>query len=142
MIERSLILNPVPQPLIPTLSGDGYIRLNPAQLKQVQLHHLHSYLYPESEPHHGSTRITTIQGYSEWISQIQPSISISWDWQVYYETGATDYRMVGLPFSNLLLQTNQQQDLSADDSLSILAAWLNTLNWQEKIAHCIQTQYQ
>jgi hypothetical protein len=133
MTDHNLILNQVHQPLIPTLSADGYIRLNLQQLTQVQLHHLHSSLYTEHNPDQAcATSMTDIEGYTEWVSQSQPCISIGWDWQVQYRTGATHYSMVGKPFTNLLLQNNQQQDFSTDESLSIQAIWLNTLNWQEK----------
>lgn len=142
MADNILILNKVQHPLTPILSADGYIRLTLQQLTNLQLHHLHSSLYTErSLVQASATSITDIQGYTEWVSHAQPSVSIGWDWQVHYRTGATDYSMLGQPFSNLLLQNNQQQDFSTDESLSMLAIWLNSLNWQEKIFHYIQSKY-
>ena len=142
MTDNNLILNQVHHPLTPILSSDGYIRLSLQQLPHVQLHHLHSSLYTERSPEQSrATSLTDIQGYTEWVTQSQPSISIGWDWQVHYRTGATNYSMVGQPFSNLLLQNNQQQDFSLNESLSMLTIWLNTLNWQEKISHYIQSKY-
>lgn len=144
MSNNDLILNPVASPFDkPLFSEDGYIRLTLAQLACVQLHHLHSSLYPEA-PLDGnlSCSLTNIQGLTEWYSHTQPSISIGWDWQVNYNSGVTGYSMVGLPYSNIRLQNSQYQDLSEDESLAMLAVWINSLHWQEVIFQHIQLQYQ
>ncbi len=87
------------------------------------------------------SNLTDIQGYSEWVSVTQPVISISWDWQIHYRQGEKDYSMLGQPFSNLLLQDPHQQDLSYTENLSVLATWLDTLNWKKKLFHYIQLKY-
>lgn len=142
MRDTNIILNQRHQPFTPILSADGYIRLTLKQLAHLQLHHLYSNLYTEytlNEP--STTSLTDIEGYTEWVSHTQPSISVGWDWQVDYQIGATDYSMVGQPFSNILLQNNQQLDFSEEESLTILGLWLNTLNWQEEIFNYIQSKY-
>ncbi|WP_262964619.1 DUF4902 domain-containing protein [Methylobacter psychrophilus] len=142
MRNNNLILNKGHQPFTPILSTDGYIRLTLAQLTCLQLHHLHSNLYTEHILNVCSaTSLTEIKGYTEWVSQSQPSISVGWDWLVDYRIGATDYSMDGQPFSNILLRNNQQHDLSEEESLTIIGLWLNTLNWQEEIFNYIQSKY-
>lgn len=135
-----LILNPMQESIAPMLSNDGFIRLTLQQLVNLQLHHLHSSLYAQdiATP---SNSPTDIQGYTEWISETQPIISVGWDWQVQYRAGSTEYSMMGLPFSNLLLQNNQQQDFGMEESISMLAIWINTLNWQTKLFQYIQSKY-
>lgn len=142
MRTTSLILNPIHCLLTPIISADGHIRLSLQQLANLELHHLYSSLYDEQNLNLSNTSsLTDIQGFTEWVSDTTPSISVGWDWQVHYQTGTTGYSMMGLPFSNLLLKNNQEQDFSIDESMSMLAIWLNSLKWQEKLFEYIQSKY-
>ena len=66
-----------------TIAPDGYIRLTFEEFRKISLIHLISGLDEDElvSLQEGAT-ITEITGYTEWVSDTIPTISIGWDWAI------------------------------------------------------------
>jgi len=67
------------------VSKDGYIRLTEKTLHAIPIRHLDSGVYRTDHRDHPATRPSTLSGYTEWVSETSPAISIGWDWQLLHE---------------------------------------------------------
>lgn len=121
------------------ISGDGHIRLRLAELKGIHLKHLVSGLDEDIQgaAHLGALH-TTISGYTEWVSETTPAISIGWDWQMH---GAARLLRIGEPRSNLLLQDVHHIDMDYFKSATFLEAFVDTLEWQAVVLRQIVVRY-
>jgi hypothetical protein len=126
----------------PVISQDGYIRLWPGTLDALALKHLFSGLDADLAPPQHCTARGVVSGYTEWVSEGKPAISVGWDWQVQLTHLARPRCMrAGLPRSNLMLVDATGQDLGADATSLYLAQWLDThavrsmlRPWQAQVA--------
>ncbi|MFC5472758.1 DUF4902 domain-containing protein [Paraherbaspirillum soli] len=125
-----------------SVSADGYIRLLFAEAQATCLMHMISGL-DEDVPAHMSTSamLTTITGYTEWISRGIPAISIGWDWQM----DAIDHQIrlcrVSEPRSNVMLLDNNQADVGPEKTIALLEVFIDTLDWQRKVQDHIDAVY-
>lgn len=121
------------------ISDDGRIRLHLAELRAVHLLHLISGL-DENIPDTISAGAlpTTISGYTEWVSDTVPVISIGWDWQM---SDSSRPVRVGEPRSNLALQDAEQLDTACIETAVLLEAFVDTLDWQRVVLHQIVARY-
>lgn len=86
--------------------------------------------------------LTSLSGYTEWISTKTPMISIGWDWclQVSVTTGVRWIR-VGLPRSNLLLTHDSGYDTTWHGNLEILGTIVDALAWREALPAVVASRY-
>jgi len=113
------------------VSNDGYIRLSFSEMLNVDLHHLITGLDEDSpETSSAGAQLTTITGYTEWITTTVPSITLGWDWQL--DTALNDIRLcrVNAPRSNVMLQDIHRIDLGSAKTSAMLEVIIDILNWQ------------
>lgn len=124
---------------IPTMSQDGYFRLSFKQLPSINLHHLHSGLDPERniEPINYD-RASAIEGYTEWITQTVPSISLSWDWKLSIDNKNIICTLAGHPYSNIQITSCSNQDLPEPVSQELLKALIENISWEDTVISYIQ----
>lgn len=122
------------------LSQDGYIRITPEEMVNTPLIHLISGLDQEEDKDHslGATQ-TCIAGYTEWVSDQPPVITVGWDWRLDSESGELRYLRTSAPRSNIMFVDDQHVDLGPARTEAILEKIINALSWQ-RVVHCIITQ--
>lgn len=121
------------------ISEDGHIRLRLAELRAVRLLHLISGLdedIPELDS--GGALPTTISGYTEWVSNTTPVISIGWDWQM---ADSTQPCRIGEPRSNLILQDVHYRDVDYFKTALLLQDFVDALDWQRIVMKQIAVRY-
>lgn len=114
-----------------TMSPDGYLRLKPQELGCIPLQHLISNVdeeAPGQAPCCGAA--TTLSGYTEWVSPVEPSLSIGWDWEWRTLPGTSEMVRLGLPRTNILVVSETSVPLPWEDSLEILAHFIDAIDWQ------------
>ncbi len=128
-----------PHPLV--VSVDGYIRLSFARLQQLPLLHLISGLDEQPPVTHDGATSTLITGYTEWVSDTFPTVTIGWDWLLETRAGRLGLVRVSEPRSNILLQDSQGRDMAPAKSNVMLEALLDSLEWPEIVQAYIKTRY-
>lgn len=124
------------------ISQDGYVRVKYSDLENITFHHLESNLDSSAMLfERTSSDKTEIMGHTEWFSKTTPSLSIGWDWKYIPSQSITSYEMVGLPFSNILVQNTYHKDFSDNTSLELLSQFVNSWDWQKVIATYIANKY-
>ena len=114
------------QDIIMKLSDDGFIRMGFDQLMSVSLSHLIS-INEESnfiEPY------TKIFGYTEWISQTTPVVSIGWDWKMNHDDRVIQLMRIGLPRSNLMLMDYLHCDVGLEQTLHLICQKIDSTAWE------------
>ena len=124
------------------ISEDGYIRLSLAELQNVHLIHLESGLYDDTLTHKDITNKSChIIGYTEWVTETEPVISVGWDWTIECYNSPPAYEMVGFPFSNIMLMDASRQDLEDDLAMRYIATYVEQMDWRDKVRVCITNKY-
>ena len=105
------------------LFPDGYVRLTLEQFQAIPLVHLLSGLDPDEFPplHEGASR-TDISGYTEWVSETTPVITLGWDWRMEGASGQARYLRTGFPRSNIMLVDDRRRDLGSAKTAKLLEA--------------------
>ncbi len=86
------------------ISQDGYIRMSLPVFMELPLVHFLSGL--DNEPICQSVeggKEASISGYSEWLSDTSPRVTVGWDWRLDLTTGSPRYLREGMPRSNIML---------------------------------------
>ncbi|WCE93258.1 DUF4902 domain-containing protein [Acidithiobacillus ferriphilus] len=125
------------------LSPDGYVRLTPEQFQAIPMVHLLSGLDPDEPlPLHEGASQTDISGYTEWVSETAPVITLGWDWRMEgASAGQARYLRTGLPRSNIMLVDNLRQDLSPANTAKLLEAAIDKTAWQVAVQRQIMDRY-
>ncbi len=105
------------------ISDDGYIRLTEDTFSELDFKPLIS----------GSYDKVGFSGYTEWVSETSPRLSVGWDWLLLEKNGVLEYKIHGFPFSNVLLLGDRKQDLPDQVNLTKLKHLVNCWAWAEKI---------
>lgn len=126
-----------------TVNDDGYIRLSFDELSQIPLSHLISGLDDEvSRLTQFSAVFSEITGYTEWVTDTKPSISIGWDWILdFSETRSGEYKRVGEPRSNLMLINSKKHDLGDEKTTVLIETIVDEMNWQTVVHNYISARY-
>jgi hypothetical protein len=124
------------------LSPDGYVRLTPEQFQAIPLVHLLSGLDPDEPlPLHEGASQTDISGYTEWVSETAPIITLGWDWRMEGSSGQTRYLRMGLPRSNIMLMDNLWRDLGPATTAKLLEEAIDKMAWQAVIQRYLMDRY-
>ena len=126
------------------LSSDGLIRLTVDQLLSTPLVHLVSGVDMETMgpgPAPACGTLTSLSGYTEWISSRAPVISIGWDWCLQISVTGVLWVRVGLPRSNLLLMHDTGRDTTWQGNLEILGTVVDALAWREVVPNVVASRY-
>lgn len=124
------------------VSHDGYIRIPAEKLGSIQLLHLDSGIYsPEDQyPLLDRTRCK-INGYTEWISLSSPYVSVGWDWDLIIHGTEPDLIKTGDVYTNLMMQSESNTDLSERENRQLIADSLSSLDWKSKVKSFITLKY-
>ncbi len=125
-----------------TLSNDGYIRISLPQFQAIPLFHLLSGLeksYPANIL--GGAIETEISGYTEWISNTKPAITIGWDWVMGALHHVIVLRRISAPRCNVMLQDLSKRDLGPVDTVEHLEIFIDKLDWQATVQKHIAIRY-
>lgn len=125
-----------------TISPDSYIRLTLAELSAIRLTHLVSGMDEDMPPLAGeSAAATTISGYTEWVSDTEPVVSLGWDWVMEVAGGAVRMVRLGEPRSNCMLVDENNGDLGTSRTDAALAALVDALAWQAAAREHVAARY-
>ncbi len=125
---------------IPALSEDGYVRLRFSGLESIHLIHLVSGLDEDPPETVFSGAISTaITGYTEWISDTTPTITIGWDWEMGMNPIAL--KRTGEPRGNIMLADARMADLGPTKTAALLELFVDTLPWQIEVIDYIEIRY-
>ncbi|AMM23370.1 DUF4902 domain-containing protein [Variovorax sp. PAMC 28711] len=124
--------------------NDGLLRLRRHDLNQMQLTHLMSGLDDDASPSDANPLCgssASFCGYTEWISEKDPRLTIGWDWQL--DDGAPMQRVVrlGLPRTNVLVLDGEQEPLPWNESLHVLATFIDTFDWNTPAFQAVCQRY-
>jgi hypothetical protein len=113
------------------LSQDGYVRMTFAAFQQAGMVHLYSGI-DEERPSAGGAgaNFSAITGYTEWINNSAPAITVGWDWKMTGVQGRACFIHVGVPGSNLMFLDHHGHDLGSAQTRQLLVTWLEVFNWQ------------
>lgn len=109
-----------------------------SELSSLTLTHFLSGLDDEAtEYNHNDVNQTTISGYTEWLSQGEPAITVGWDWHLDLTNNVPCYVRDGWPRTNLMLvDTVTHQDLGDEATAASLARLIDQSEWTcETIKH-------
>lgn len=110
----------------------------------MQLTHLISGLDDDVEldPQHpvcgGSASLC---GYTEWVSRQSPALTLGWDWHL--DDAALTPRVIrlGLPRTNILVLDNENEPLPWNESLHVLATYIDTFDWNTPAFQAVCQRY-
>ncbi len=117
------------------------LMINKAELYDLTLIHLFSDLHLEASPQDHIDGPCNLTGYTEWVSETTPVISISWDWEVNYHLSKKMMSVSGLPFTNITLTHDGELPMTEDDSLNAIRDWIESFSWQETVSELIKQRY-
>ena len=124
-------------------SLDGHLRLPGDVLGHLALQHLVSGLDSSIEPQ--VERMcgcrTVIAGYTEWIDEVHPHLSVGWDWSLQVDGDTVRCARVGLPYSNLMLVDAGWRDIGVQETLHCLARAIDRFPWQAATQEAVAAKY-
>lgn len=125
------------------VSDDGYVRIPLAALRTLRFTHFLSGLDDDCPEHcvEGGC-IQSISGYTEWLTDTDPTITVGWDWCLDLTGTTPAYVRHGLPRTNLMARDdNLPRDLGDLRTGTLLAALIDRLDWQSVVRHNISIRY-
>jgi hypothetical protein len=84
---------------------------------------------------------TTISGYTEWVSTVEPIISLGWDWHLDPLRGAPWCVRSSPPRSNIRLLDELAREVEWRRSQVALAGVVDALSWQDFTQAAITARY-
>jgi len=127
-----------------TVSADGYLRMTLTRFRSITLRHLLSELDDDDAPlgcEAAGAIAASIVGFTEWVSDTTPALSLGWDWRL--DTGGRDARYIraGEVRSNVMLCEPGIGDLGDVATSATLCAAVDALAWQAETHHHITKRY-
>jgi hypothetical protein len=126
------------------VSPDGYVRLTDTALRAIPLAHLLSELDPDLDlpPSTASGAcLASIVGFTEWVSQTTPALSLGWDWRIATIGCRVRYEREGEVRSNVMLVDAQRHDLGALFTGALLRVAVDNLGWERAVDKYISNRY-
>ncbi|WP_444944879.1 DUF4902 domain-containing protein [Microbulbifer sp. ZKSA006] len=109
------------------------MKLPLSDLSSIQLKHLISSVTLNEADKRINDHVSTIEGYTEWISPTSPTISIGWDWITVIKKGRLVFLISGYPYSNMTLIDKSGRALSEQVRLNRLKSFVESIDWQETV---------
>lgn len=119
-------------------SPQGLIRLTYEALSAIPLSHLLSGVDTDGCDD-ACGRPTELTGFTEWVTQTTPAITIGWDWRIAFSDGQSRYERLGQPRSNVLLVNQCGQDHKWDQNLSCLGRFVDSVSWSHTVDEAIKS---
>jgi hypothetical protein len=118
----------------PRLSSDGYIRLPFDQLSKLRFIHVGSDLDSHILADLKAQAVPATQaGFSEWVSDTTPPITVGWRWFVH----SSAKRVLQAPEainSNVMLTDLKGYDLGPVITANLMNTWLAIHDWQNDVS--------
>lgn len=108
----------------------GYIYLTVDELCAGALVHLISGIDQDCRIAGAGAVATAITGYTEWVSEDGPVLTIGWDWQMTADGDQVRLKRISPPSSNVMLQSPARRDLGHARTLALLNDYLDGFDWQ------------
>ena len=116
------------------ISPDGLVHLSMEELLSVPMQHLISGIDEDDEPPvKRCGTVVSISGYTEWVSSTQPEVSIGWDWHLQATRLGLQWVRIGLPRTNVMIQSKAPKHLDWQVNLVVLATVVDALPWQQQV---------
>lgn len=127
------------------LFPDGTVRLDRSASLEIRFRHIISGLYEESLTNEigigtGATAVR-LEGYTEWVSETRPLITLGWDWEWQFVFGRSGYRRREAPFSNITLVDQNGHDIGSAETARVLSDAIDQTDWRDAVAAYIATRY-
>jgi Domain of unknown function (DUF4902) len=117
------------------LSPDGLVRVSIDELMSLPIVHLTSgFDADEGAATQACGSLTTISGYTEWISQTHPVITIGWDWLLVADCHEARCRRAGPPRANVMVVDSNGADRSWEQNLEFLGTVVDVLPWADVVS--------
>jgi hypothetical protein len=120
----------------------GLVQATMQELLNLRLEHFFSAVDAGPEhlpPNQRCGTVTTVTGYTEWLCSEEFPITIGWDWHVLTTEHSIRWQREELPRTNLQLLNEEGQVLAWDDSLRVLATWVDAQAWQKDVLQAVST---
>ncbi len=125
------------------LDDDGYVKLRLRNFRGIRMEHFVSGLEEETtgEPRLEGASLSTIEGYTEWVSGSTPVISLGWDWFLDpMRVPPMQVRESSLR-TNVMLLDNDGMEMGPLKTAVLLEALLDGFGWQDIVLEEIGTRY-
>lgn len=117
-----------------TISDDGYIRLTHKSFMELRFIHFHSGADEDCRlVELVGLKPSSITGYTEWISETQPVVTVGWDWNITALNGRVEFSTIDHPRSNLMVTDDCGNDLGDLATEEFLQSWIEALDWQPSV---------
>jgi len=84
---------------------------------------------------------TRLSGYTEWVSTQEPSLTLGWDWELETRQASPQVVRQGLPRTNVLVVRAEDDPLSWDESLEMLANFIDGFDWNTPAFEAVCQRY-
>jgi hypothetical protein len=122
-----------------TVSEDGYVRLTEEGFAALPLMHLISCVDAHDGMPAAADASHAITGFTEWVSEGIPAITLGWDWQLL--PGAGTPARVNDARTNLMLIDNiSGADQSQYKTTTFLNSYIDRMAWQAAAMAGLQAQ--
>lgn len=82
--------------------------------------------------------LTTITGFTEWVSTTIPVITLGWDWKLTTVSGQPNCVQASDVRSNVMVVDAQRRDLGSVETAKRLSARIGQLRWHDEIIKAIR----
>ena len=110
-------------------TNDGRLCLQRSELASLKLMHLLSGMDEDDRSAADCGRLTTVSGYTEWISPQSSALTLGWDWQLASDYGHPKVVRLGLPRTNIQVLDDGMSPLPWEASLQVLAEFIDGFEW-------------
>ncbi len=117
------------------LTENGLVLIDATGLMQITFKHLVTSLDDDqSDSQFDCGRVANLTGYTEWLSENHPYLTIGWDWVIDARDQFRVPRRLGTPRTNVNLVGEDDQALPWNESLEQLGKLMETLlPWQQTV---------
>ncbi len=119
----------------------GYVRLSLADMRDIRLVHLISGLDEDTPQLAANGAVSTaITGYTEWITEGTPVLTVGWDWQMLAGADGIRLRRASEPRSNVMM-VDSANDAGPLRTAAMLEDLIDAFDWQGKTLQHINIRY-
>jgi len=112
------------------VSADGYVRLPLSSLMALSFTHRIAWRDDDLLNELREENVPALEaGYCEWVTADAHQVSLGWAWFTVCASGTTLLAPGGIS-SNVMLIDAKSRDMGANQTDSLLRAWLASVEWQ------------
>lgn len=82
-----------------------------------------------------------ISGYTEWLSDSTPALTMGWDWKMDFVDQRIQLRRVSVPYSNIMMQDANHQDIDYGKSILLQEMFVDGFDWQTAVQKQLSSRY-